>query len=883
MTGASEIFPALAAGELCITANNRLARDLRSRYDEWRLARGDLVWETPQILPQQAWLARSLDEQLVSASAARTLRLTPATELCLWERIIRDAEADTPLLHVASTARLAREAHALVCAWRVPAAELSRASSLESRRFLHWWQQFDRICQEHGWQAGAGLPDLIDASHVAAQASGLLLAGFDELTPQLSALVVRLEAAGLRVRTLDTAGLRPERLVRLSITDPDEELLQAACWARQRAMQNAETRIAVVVHDLSQRRAAVVRVFDEVLDEAGWVAGHPVAGRLYDISLGEPLAQCALIDTALRLIRFKIGALPANELTALLVSPYLAGMPEERHTRARLDAALRRKGRWQIDLPSLLPEAANAGTPQLYAQLSDMHASGWPRRATALQWRQLFAALLDAAGWSSGRPLDSIEFQTLEAWKQALEQFALTAVLGEALSAAEACAQLSRMVREMPFQPESAPVQIQVMGLLEAVHGQFDHVWITGLDDDRWPGAARPNPLLPSALQRRLGMPHSSAARELEYAERLTGRLLGAAGEVVVSYAEMRDDREMRVSPLISALPEISLQDLDLGGHEPFAQRMQGNAPLQRLEDECGLPVPPATAVQGGERLIADQAACPFRAYASHRLRARPLDEPEPGLPAHLQGTTLHRAMAELWQGLRTQQQLVRTDDRELDRCIASAVEVAMQPLQANKPPFGARTLDIERARIALLLREWLAVEKQRTVPFEVEACEQAMRARAGDLDIEVRVDRIDRLPDGRQVLIDYKTGRCPSVSDWNQSRLQSPQLPLYAQSLDQAPAALVYGWLRADEMRYLGDGIAECGIAGVPSGRGPKGDWDARITGWRDSIAGLAAEIRQGWAAVDPYRNSDCRYCPLPPLCRIEWMTDEEDDDGDA
>ena len=63
--------------------------------------------------------------------------------------------------------------------------------------------------------------------------------------------------------------------------------------------------------------------------------------------------------------------------------------------------------------------------------------------------------------------------------------------------------------------------------------------------------------------------------------------------------------------------------------------------------------------VRGGSRVFAHQAACPFRAFAEHRLVARPLERLQVGLGPMRSGTLMHRALELLWRELRTQQALL--------------------------------------------------------------------------------------------------------------------------------------------------------------------------------------------------------------------------------
>ena len=75
---------------------------------------------------------------------------------------------------------------------------------------------------------------------------------------------------------------------------------------------------------------------------------------------------------------------------------------------------------------------------------------------------------------------------------------------------------------------------------------------------------------------------------------------------------------------------------------------------------------------------------------------------------------------------------------------------------------------------------DWLALEAGRQ-PFTVESCEERLQdVHVGNLKLNLRADRIDQLPDGSRLLLDYKTGNV-STASWDGDRLDDPQLPLYA------------------------------------------------------------------------------------------------------
>src|SRR5581483_5817470 len=119
---------------------------------------------------------------------------------------------------------------------------------------------------------------------------------------------------------------------------------------------------------------------------------------------------------------------------------------------------------------------------------------------------------------------------------------------------------LERAAQKTIFAPESEDAPVQVMGAYAASGQSFDAIWFLGATDTAWPAASRPNPLLPVALQRELGMPHASAAANAALAHRVMARITESSGEVIYSYAQMSDESVQRPSPLVSKFAAASFE-----------------------------------------------------------------------------------------------------------------------------------------------------------------------------------------------------------------------------------------------------------------------------------------------------------------------------------
>ena len=107
-------------GGTVVTGNARLSRQLLREHDAERRKRGERLWESPDILPRDAWLARCWQECAYRDPLNTPVLLDAAQEEALWEQAIVKTGGETPLLDVPATASAAARAWDLLHAWEAP-------------------------------------------------------------------------------------------------------------------------------------------------------------------------------------------------------------------------------------------------------------------------------------------------------------------------------------------------------------------------------------------------------------------------------------------------------------------------------------------------------------------------------------------------------------------------------------------------------------------------------------------------------------------------------------------------------------------------------------------------------------------------------------------
>lgn len=862
---------ALAAGATLVTANNRLARTLRHAYNQSQLAAGAAAWRAPQILPWSVWLTELWQAARLSGGAARELRLLSSTAAdLLWRQIVVEASAaDGPATQLAQGAREAwqrlNDWQGLTAAdWTAP--DLSR----DQVAFLRWSGAYRNQCQAAGWVDTERLPELLAADVTAGRVprpERLIFAGFDTWPPARLALREAFAAAGTAVE-LSASGRESAAPQGRPCASADAEIWAAARWARARLEAEPDARVGLVVPDLAVRAAQVRRICLDVLAPDWRLQGVPDKLPL-NVSYGQPLAEVPVVTAALRLLDFAGPALDFDTLSLVLRSPWLGGAAAEASARAALELRLRRRLRVEFSLATLRGELGEA-TPVFAAQLEQLvdhlagaTAAGSPSHPVSY-WAQWFADLPQCLGWPGDAPLDSAAFQATQAWNRLLGDFAAhSAVLGE-LPLAAACGVLRNLAQQTVFQPEGTATGLQVMGVLEAAGHEFDHLWVAGMARELWPAPQRPNPFIPVRLQRRLGMPDASAAAALELAERQTRRLLSAAPAVCVSWPLELDGEQLGPSPLLGRLAGADELEPAAGG---WNAAVFGSCPRELLRADLPPPLAAGTRARGGSAVLSKQAVSPINAFMETRLGAAEIELPAAGLSPLHKGNLTHAALEVLYTAAPSQRALAALDPAERDALLLRGLRRAARRVPGSADPFMRRLLEQEFALQLQRITAFLELDLQRPEFVAVATESRCEAAQVGPLVFDLRLDRLDTLTDGRQLVIDYKTGQV-NRQNWNPATPGDLQLPLYVTAVVPEARGIAFAQIAALNVAYDGVGHPDLAIDGIrspgarariqvryqaPSSAATIESWDELRDAWRECLLRLAAEYAAGDFRLDP------------------------------
>jgi RecB family exonuclease len=280
---------------------------------------------------------------------------------------------------------------------------------------------------------------------------------------------------------------------------------------------------------------------------------------------------------------------------------------------------------------------------------------------------------------------------------------------------------------------------------------------------------------------------------------------------------------------------------------------------------------------------------CSYRWFAGHELEPQPLDPlPDP----LIQGGLMHAVLERLYRERPGGDSLPRPASlpgwtargRELVAGLAAERGIAEHPA--------------ERAivrRVERLLSRFLAEESQRSAgdfePWLLEAAfgeEEGLERpslRLDSWDLHGAIDRVDRSPDGRALVIDYKLASAVVPREKFEERAKL-QLQLYlvavAELWDAPPAGGLYHPLRGSSARRPRGLVREDAAADLAAYRLYDNDvvapeeFEAMLDEARVRAGEIVARMRRGDIRRDPGPRRGLRghdvcpsFCDFAPICR--------------
>ena len=866
----------LEQGHRVITANRRTQQAVVKAWDSHQLANSEQIWQTAKIQTLTDWV-KSLWQNYQDRGHPQCynqLLLNESDENILWQRA---AKQEFPHRDFTTMAKDAANAYETLLLWEIDLdSEQIRNyfyGNEDEKVFLEWCDNFRQLCRQQNYVTFAEIVSRL--SHLAAQNppeddTPIDLFGFQDIPPCHKTL---LECATTKWQWHKVHPSNPLISIE-NYPDFEAEIYHATRWAKDLFIQSPEKHIGIVVHDLMQRRAQVEHTLRLAFNVTSMLPENTGTDIPVNFSAGQPLATLPIIDSALQILAFNLPEddmedIDITELTGWLYSPYWGDSSCQQQC-AHLVSHIRKRGLRYISRQQLLqlckPIRSSSGNSKSAKKAFDFFISAYknsvmPKKSMyPYDWAKTFSNVLKNFHWPPVSSLSSKEFQGCKRWQEVLEEFSCQSQLLGKLKAKPAVRQLSQLLHRRIFQQQHKGQAVQVLGQLEAGGLDFDHLWVTGMDDKHWPQMPQPSVFIPLALQKQKQMRGADASRELVFSRRLLNDYCHSSKEVVLSFSRMNGEQACQSSPLLEELnideKFISLEVLPKWDFYPKQQL--------ELLDPGRVPLD-TDSFSGGSGVLKDQVDCPFKAFAVHRLKAR---QPTPISTSYNifgHGTLVHRVLEKIWLSL---QNLTQLKERQEAATLLPLIEQCVeQAIEENPHQWRGVLAQVEKERVVKLIQQWLELESLRP-DFKIHALEQQHRFDIDGLQLRLTIDRIDNC-DGKFLVIDYKTGKA-NVRGWLKEHLEEPQLPLYAAAVSSDGVA--FATIKEGNLGFAGLTNFQSDIEGISMDALGKTSvtWQEIFQAWQTNLKILADEFKTGEASVTPRAVNTCRYCHLKGVCRV-------------
>lgn len=831
---------------IVVTSTARQAYELKYAWSFSHAQSGVEAFKSPQIYSFDEWLQR-VYEDLSSKGIPQANRflITHSTLRLAFQLCTPNAEYEN---HVLATTRAWRT----YVEWNLKRVEPDLDTTENGRLFRKWVRRFQRFQNKEGLVTLAELPALINQvlTKKLWRPEAVSFFGLVDISPSRQELITQLNQHGCEVSHLQPALGDEKRHQIIKFESSSRERSTLVTWVRSKLSElGANSRIGVIVPDLATVAPRLRRQF-----EASFFDCYSV-DRVVNIGLGFPLRDTRLCKDVIQFLDWTTRELGYEEVLQLGRSPYLGNLgipctfpenfPERMYFRE-----------------FVFHQKEKTNVPRLKSILK--LCSG--KKQDLSDWISRTITMLHEVGWGSYANEETRRAQA--AFMLLFNELAKLSPLLGPVSWSRAVALIRSALRAQTLTVDIRNTPVQVLTREEAVGLVFDALWVTGTSEESWPPKIDLNPMIPISVQRKAHVPRVTQGQILSWAKKVSADWARTAPTAIFSYVDEEQDnadffvessRLLARHQNVEVLSILTQWELAARDH-PWGTLPKENI-LRQYSPERGTKLP-STTTWIRSSTVRDQARCPFRAWAIHRL-----DLPDKVKPHRIpnvldRGTDVHELTENLLQTAKSRDEISKLGESE----IAVAVDRVLKKRSRRLP---ARFIQTERERLTKLALRWIEFETNRQ-EFSVVALEKKYSTTLAGLDLSLRVDRIDTTEDLACLVIDYKTGTA-SPNSWLPPRLMEPQMPLYAVTIPETDGIAFQRVPASGSITMTGFANKEDEkkkLKTVPELLG-EDFYEAKLK-WKDTLENTVREFKNGEASVNPINvKTVCQYCHLMGFCR--------------
>ncbi|MDB5873786.1 MAG: addB [Ramlibacter sp.] len=608
--------------------------------------------------------------------------------------------------------------------------------------------------------------------------------------------------------------------------DPSQEAeMTAACVVRHIDAGRVPVALAAIDRVLTRRvRAMLGERGIGIRDETGWKLSTTRAA--------------AHVMGALRACAWNAGS--DAVLDWLKNAPTVAPA-----TASALERRVRREGlrEWRAVL------SLRSGDDAKWRALID-EAEAWRepmQRARALpQWLQALRELLQAGGRWTRLEADLAGTQVISALGLQEEMQAHWQQLPQAarrFTLADFTAWVNETLEAVNFTPEHPQAeQVVILPFNQLLGRDISAVVLAGCDEVRLPPSPEPAGPWTAAQRALLDLPSRDL---LERQTRAGWRSALSTPHCDVLWRSSDDSGE---PVLASALVQsLILDDEAQRAADPRDSREVEVQPVRKpLPAGARLPL-----VQLSASAYEDLRRCPYRFFALRQLGLQEASEIDTELDKRDFGNWLHKVLAAFHAVLHDSPEFAGPARARLLDITADEVTKAQGLEEGEFLPFAAAWPQVRDGYLA-----WLAKHEALGAVFERAESEHEMQL--GPVKLVGRIDRIDRMPDGSLLVMDYKTEGRPTTANRIRQPVEDTQLAFYAALLEEDTLAAAY-------------------VNVGERGKTERLDQPAVVKARDLLVEGILHDLGQvaGGAEMPALGEGlACEFCAARGLCRRDWWS---------
>ena len=455
-------FPAdvkLNSATLYLTATNRFAEEISSKFASYAIKQGSTSWSPPPVSSMTNWLP-SLAEQWLDDHDSEDVILNRQHLQCHWMKFVLARPEGAKMLDVSGVAQSTFKAWLQCWQWGIALDAAQYASHDDWQLLVTWGNAFDRYLLENNitteWHVAAKIIDKDGAWLVEfIGVSELVLVGFNKLPNRIQQLITMLAGAGVIVTAQEPLAEYEQALPSLYVCpDQNTELACVSEWCKAQLDENMQQKIAIVTPDLNSKRDAIARSLMQQIASDEYETGSWSLNPYFHFSNGQPFTAIAAVSHWFNAVKLIAHQIEFDIISTLLRANSLYSCTTEIQGRHQVDKHLRQSSKrrlsWKFVLSSLAVDC-----PRWHKFLIEIREKYRPSdQLSVAQYVAFMEEVTSALNWMAWPTKDSYSHQLTEQWFGQLQAFCQHVNRTETNTIDEWSRLLKYYVADAVFQPK---------------------------------------------------------------------------------------------------------------------------------------------------------------------------------------------------------------------------------------------------------------------------------------------------------------------------------------------------------------------------------------------------------------------------------------------